>query len=394
MKIALIHSHAKLETGAHFINDLISTSLRKRGVEIHHVYPRTSLVDAPAHLKGLRNILFFHSLLEKQRQILACDLVQGTTYTPLAFLPFNIPVVCHFGSTSQGFLDSVPMAEKLEKETRELWYDLKNKKVIKEVNIKTRRPIRNIAEIEQYVATRANGVIAASRKVAAELIAMGVARDRIRVIHNAIEDYWFKEPLGKVTANPGIVFIGRLGSDAFTLKLKGLDRLIYAAQAFPKSPKFMIAMTKSRPLMDFMLAGMQYCPCFFNMKKEKIPSTLKNARGSALFVPSRYEGFSLSLIEGMSQGLIPVSYPVGVAPEIIKNGQNGFLVKDLAEAKKRLRAILHDQVDRTALSANARKTAELFRTDWMTQQFKDFYYEVKERFRQEGGKRLLKEVKE
>lgn len=69
-----------------------------------------------------------------------------------------------------------------------------------------------------------------------------------------------------------------------------------------------------------------------NMVKNEIKNKTALLRGNVFFLPSRYEGFSLSLVEAMSQGLIPVAYRVGVAPEIIKNGINGYLVNNQKEA--------------------------------------------------------------
>ena len=58
MKVAFIHNEKKIGTGAHYINDLMSLKLRESGVEMKNFYPRVSL-DAPVHLSGLKNILFF-----------------------------------------------------------------------------------------------------------------------------------------------------------------------------------------------------------------------------------------------------------------------------------------------------------------------------------------------
>ena len=42
----------------------------------------------------------------------------------------------------------------------------------------------------------------------------------------------------------------------------------------------------------------------------------------------------------MSQGIIPVAYPVGVAPEIITDNKNGFLARNQKEAKVYIENIL------------------------------------------------------
>src|SRR3989344_4968773 len=96
LKIAFIHSDKKISTGAHHINELMSNALAERGVRVRSFFPRYQLADTPVHLKGIANILFFHSLLEHKEEILKNHIIQGTTYTPLPFLSFNVPVVCHF----------------------------------------------------------------------------------------------------------------------------------------------------------------------------------------------------------------------------------------------------------------------------------------------------------
>lgn len=377
MKIAFIHTDKKIGTGAHYINDLISLKLREKGVRIKHFYPRTTLIDSPRHLKGLSNILFFYSLLERKREILQYSLIQGTTYTPLPFLAFPIPVVTHFGSTTRGFLDAVPYAKGMEENTKAIWYGLRNGKIISELNIKTRRSLRDIAEIEQYVASQATAVIAASEKVKQELIMMGVESQKIVVIHNAIEDYWFEQPLAPLSQKqPQLVFLGRIGKDVFTLKLKGVDRLIQLCTAFPKMKKTLIYMTTHKKLKNWMKEHLAYCTTFVNLKKDLIPRVLRPLRGSILFIPSRYEGFSLSLVEGMSQGLIPVVYPVGVAPEIIINGENGFLVNNQNDAIRRVKTILRNAKLRDGLSRCAFETALQFKSDLFANRLYNFYRDL------------------
>ena len=43
-------------------------------------------------------------------------------------------------------------------------------------------------------------------------------------------------------------------------------------------------------------------------------------------LPSRAEGFSLALIEALAAGLPVVSTRVGIAPDIVTNGEQGLLV--------------------------------------------------------------------
>lgn len=387
MKIAFIHDTKKISTGAHYINDLIATKLKAQGVEVKNFYPKLNLIDSPRHLKGLQNILFFYSLLELREKILKCDLIQGTTYTPLTFLTFPIPVICHFGSTTSGFLSSTPRANFLNRETKKLWYLLKKEGVIKELNIKTRRPLRDIAEIESYAASKAAAVIAASRKVKEELISQKILDEKINVIHNAIEDFWFEQKYSGFAEEPRLVFLGRIGNDSFTLKLKGIDRLIQIYKRFDKVKKVTIGITTNDTLGDYFKEKIPNHELHLNIKKDEIPVVLAPLSGSILFIPSRYEGFSLSMVEGMSQGLIPVVYPVGVAPEIIQNGINGFIVKNQSEAENRINELLKDRQLRRKISEEARKTSQLFHSDIMIKRFIGIFETVLE------TKRRLKRYK-
>lgn len=158
MKIAFIHNEKKIGTGAHFINDLMASKLAEDGVEIKNFYPRTSLIDTPAHLGGIKSIIFFYSLLERRKEILKFNVIQGTTYTPLPFLAYPVPVVSHFGSTTRGFLAATPLANNMEVATRKIWYKLKKQGAIQMLNLKTQRPMRDIADIEEYVASRGHFV--------------------------------------------------------------------------------------------------------------------------------------------------------------------------------------------------------------------------------------------
>ncbi len=360
MKIAFIHNEKKLGTGAHYINDLMSLKLRDSGIDIKNFYPRTSLMDIPTHLGGLKSILFFYSLLERRKEILKFNIIQGTTYTPLPFLAYPVPVVSHFGSTTRGFLRATPMAKDLEKATRKFWYRLKKDGVLTELNLKTRRPLRDIADIEEYVASRATAVIATSGQVRQELLSAGISEDSIHLIHNAIEDYWLEPAVHIPLAIPHLVFLGRLGNDSFTLKLKGVDRLVHLYCQFPSVPKITLCITKNKKLTTWLRSQIPLHTVYANMQKDRLPEILQPLRGSILFIPSRYEGFSLSLIEGMSQGLVPIVYSVGVAPEIICNGENGYIVSSQAEAIEKTRQIIADPQLRERLACQAIETAKEF----------------------------------
>jgi len=382
IKVAFIHNekriHIGMHTGAAQINKLMSNALATLGIQVKNFYPRHQLTNTPIHLGGIANILFFYSMLEHKEKILKFDIIQGTTYTPLPFLVFDKPVVAHFGSTSQGFLNCVPMTNDLPENEKKIFKELVKLKIIPELDFKTFRPIQDIADIEIVTASRATACIATSQKVKEELMSTGISEDKIPVIHNAIEDYWF-EPTRKIIIQPPhLVFLGRLGNDVFTLKIKGFSRLVNFYNAFPDTPKTTVCMTTNRKLKDWLHDSFPKHYMYVNLRKDLIPGALAPLYGSILFVSSRYEGFSLSLIEGMSQGLVPITFAVGVAPEIIRNGKNGFIVSSEKEAEMYAKELLLDNEKRIKMAEEAKKTAEQFRSTKIAKELLDLYRKIKE----------------
>jgi len=376
MKIAFIHSDKQIGTGAHFINDLITNKLQEKNFVVNNFYPHFLLADTPIQFQGINNILFFYSLLEKRDEILRHDIIQGTTYTPLAFLRFSKPVVSHFGSTTIGFLRAVPKTSSLDNRCINILQRLKRENAVRELNIKTRRPLHDIASIEKYAAERADYIIATSNIVRNDLIGEGIPAKKISVIHNAIEDYWFENPLPKFAEKPTIVFLGRIGEDAFTLKLKGLDRLIWLLKRFPKVDKFSAMLSRNKKLIQWLQNNIPRHFVSLNIIKHNIPSLLKKHAGGIALITSRYEGFSLSLIEAMSQGLAPISFPVGIAPEIITNGENGFIVNTLEEAEEKIKLLLDNTSLRHRLASNAQKSSQQFRADIMIKKTMVLYKKI------------------
>jgi glycosyltransferase involved in cell wall biosynthesis len=92
-------------------------------------------------------------------------------------------------------------------------------------------------------------------------------------------------------------------------------------------------------------------------------------RARALLVPIRWEEpFGLVMIESLLAGCPVVAFPRGAAPEIVEEGEDGFLVRDvagMAEALGRAAGL-----DRAAIQARAR---ERFSADRMAARYVDAY---------------------
>jgi UDP-glucose:(heptosyl)LPS alpha-1,3-glucosyltransferase len=82
-----------------------------------------------------------------------------------------------------------------------------------------------------------------------------------------------------------------------------------------------------------------------------------------LFVlPSAYESFALVVIEALATGLPVVVTPVGIAPEVIVDGVNGFLVERTGDAVgeriSQIAALSDDELDEWR--RRARQSAETY----------------------------------
>lgn len=379
-KILMIHTERKLKYGAHYINDIILKKLRETGYKVDTIYPKENMDILANSMTGISNILFFHSLISMKEKIKHYDIIHGTTYTVLPFLECGVPVISHFGSTTYGFLKKVPTNKKLENENTSLFLIFKElKKTLgirdSETSIKS---LRDISNIEIYVARKSDAIIATSEKVRQELIHNGVPGSKITVIHNAIEDYWFENPTGTTVKDRAeIVYLGRMGDDTFTLKLKGINRLIFILKNFSHLEKSVIGMCRKIDEYRLFFSGIPMTKVHLSVEKKSIPDILKNNFGDIYINPGRYEGFCLSMIEAMSQGLVPITFPVGISPEIIENGKNGYIVNSLDDMIKKINMIKSSPEKRRFMALNAQKTANRFRASKMVEKTAKIYQKLK-----------------
>ena len=371
-RILYIHNEKGFEYGTHYINNLIVKKLRARGFIVDSMYPKENVNLFSKSLSGISDILFYHSLIEKRKKISKYDVVQGTTYTPLAFLDNGVPVVSLFGSTTHGFLKHVPSLKKLGRENKQLvkiFNGLKKYHVVDSL-FPSIKSLKDIAKIEISVARRSDAVISTSEIVKRELMRNGVSKRKITLVHNAIEDFWFRTKKSKkAKAVAEIVYLGRMGDDPFSVKLKGIDRLGYIMETFPLLRKTVIGMTTRVEEYHLFLSQFPETITHLRVKKKEIPKILRNHYADIFINPGRYEGFCLSLIEAMSQGLVPVTFPLGVAPEIIHHGRNGFLVKNIAGMIKTVRMLIRKPARRTRIAQEAINTSKLFKANTIIKEY-------------------------
>lgn len=79
------------------------------------------------------------------------------------------------------------------------------------------------------------------------------------------------------------------------------------------------------------------------------------AQSHLLTVPSSYEGFGIVYLEGMAFGLPVIAGSGGAAHEIVRHGENGFLVNDASTLAQHIRTLHQDRERLTAMSLAAQQ---------------------------------------
>jgi glycosyltransferase involved in cell wall biosynthesis len=105
----------------------------------------------------------------------------------------------------------------------------------------------------------------------------------------------------------------------------------------------------------------------------------KLKQAQVLVVPSSYEGFGISYLEGMAFGLPVIGTTAGAIPQLITDGENGYLITpgDSVTLAKRLRGLASDRGLLVRLSLNARKRFDEFPTwDQAAGSIRDFLLQM------------------
>lgn len=268
--------------------------------------------------------------------------------------------------------------------------------------------------IERTAYENADGIIAVSNDMKKDVIdAYGVDPDRVRVIHNGIDLNFYQpiyktdvlESLGIDPFTPFVLFVGRV------TRQKGIAQLLSAAKHI--SPNAQIVLCAGAPdtpeieketqdLYQQLCAERDGVIMITEMLKHDILRVLYSH--AAVFVcPSLYEPFGIINLEAMACGTPVVASRVGGIPEIIVDGETGYLV-DLESVSKanfepkdpeafqrglaeKVNELLADEEKRKAFGLASRKRVEqYFGWEAIAKQTLAFYEETIAKAKKEGLK--------
>nr|WP_306813077.1 glycosyltransferase family 4 protein [Paenibacillus soyae] len=186
-----------------------------------------------------------------------------------------------------------------------------------------------------------------------------VPEERIEVLYNGV---FYKEPCIKAARNePTCLFLGRLGERKGTYDLLQAIRILKqrgVRAQFLLAGDGQMELTEKK-IEEYGIGGCTKLLGWIDGKQKE--ELLQNA--DALVLPSYNEGLPMAILEAMNECLPVISTTVGSIPEVIVNGENGFLIQpgDIEELARSLQDILLNEELRNRMGkANNQIISERF----------------------------------
>jgi len=120
-----------------------------------------------------------------------------------------------------------------------------------------------------------------------------------------------------------IIYIGRLDKD------KGLEEIVKSLRNIDNKINFQFQIAGAGPDLEWFISRCNeeienkftYVGVLDHLQKKSFYK-----KSNIFLLPSYFEGLPNSLLEAMSYGVVPIVTPVGSIPEVVCDGENGFLV--------------------------------------------------------------------
>jgi len=169
--------------------------------------------------------------------------------------------------------------------------------------------------------------------------------------------------------SPLLLYVGRLSAE------KEIERIKPVLQAIPNARLALVGDGPNRQNLEKHFAD---TPTHFVGYLQGLELGAAFASADAFIFPSRTETLGLVLLEAMAAGCPVVAARSGGIPDIVSDGENGFLFDPLDEngAIAATQRLFANPNERETLRRNARREAERWSWSAATQQLKNYYQAV------------------
>ena len=207
--------------------------------------------------------------------------------------------------------------------------------------------------------------------------------DRVEVIYNGIDPSQFTTPTGRDLrrewgiddGTPLLGFVGQLD------ERKGIGVLLTAfrgiMQAIPTARMVMVGRGPLEEMIESEIKMYDWQDSIILTGFEDDIASVMQAI-DVLLLPSYWEGFGIVLIEAMAAGKPAISTLTSSMPEIVADGETGFLIEpgDAEELARRAVELLKDGRLRNRFGAAAQqRVKDMFTLDSMISRLENFFAE-------------------
>jgi len=360
--------------GSASINRQIFEALKDE-FQISQISPETLYY----HRLPIVGIMFNYFTLYERR--LDFDYIIATTYAGLPFLEGNHLIEIFHGVDTAAILTARKALDSGSSKGSILSKWLKITEGLFTEKLEDFVALEAVSKVTEGIcAQKAEHVFAVSNAVKKDLVELfGIDQSKVKVIPNGIADYWFEEQVP--FSDFGIIYPTRFDYRVFTFLVKGQDRMLEILSRVGPMPKYIYSKFSKIVPKDFQNKMKKI------IKKNTGAKVIDNLHakdlkknyhpGYVMLSTSRYEACQLNLLEGMASKLIPVTYPVGIAPDVIRQGQNGFIVNNEKEAVEVIEYLRDKPEVRERIALNAYKTAKkLFAFDRMISEYRKTFKRI------------------
>lgn len=193
-------------------------------------------------------------------------------------------------------------------------------------------------------------------KQKAEVIYLGA--DHYRSLAGSVDDESVRRELGIGSDEVLLLYVGRLASA--DQPYKGTAELVETWRWLHRqNPKLRLLMAGFGGERERKWLEEQGISVITNAATERMPSIF--AACDVYVTASRWEGFDLPLLEAQSFGKPVVALNIGAHPEVVADGESGFLVDNMNDLGKAVLALAADKDLRSLMGAAALRQAERFK---------------------------------
>ena len=200
----------------------------------------------------------------------------------------------------------------------------------------------------------------------------GMDKSKVPVIYNGIDLNKCREKESYcISGDPSLIHVGRFDVPK---NHKGLlQAFARVLLEYPDCKLHLVGDGDLRPEIEQLVAQLQLneAVIFHGMQSDVHPY-LQSA--DVFVLSSSYEGMPMTIIEAMGTGLPIVASAVGGVPDMIRDGQSGFLVKPVPEEiANMILKLLRDTSLREKLGGGAKEDSIRFSAEYMAEEYCQVY---------------------